>query len=139
MRGCAMPGHELISGLRRSLRAIEARFEAASGPDGLTVPQYLVLRAIAATGGLSQTEVVLETGIDRSTVADIVRRISTRSLIRQVPAVDGRVRHWVATEEGKAALRTAERDMEAILKDAPPEAVATLATITEAVSRQEAA
>jgi DNA-binding MarR family transcriptional regulator len=43
--------------------------------NGLTVPQLAVLVTVVENEGLSQTDLVERTGIDRSTLADIVKRL----------------------------------------------------------------
>jgi MarR family transcriptional regulator, temperature-dependent positive regulator of motility len=47
---------------------------AAEVKGSLTPRQLAVLTAVAANEGLSQTDLVQSTGVDRSTLADIVRR-----------------------------------------------------------------
>ncbi|HZZ87227.1 MAG TPA: helix-turn-helix domain-containing protein, partial [Caulobacteraceae bacterium] len=50
----------------------------ASGAAGLTQRQYTVLAAAGAADGVSQSDLVRATGIDRSTLADLVARMITK-------------------------------------------------------------
>lgn len=75
---------------------------------GLTPRQYAVLLAISQQEGLSQTDLVERTGIDRSTLADIVRRMLNKGLVRRRRTKqDARVYSVKLTEEGRAALHAA--------------------------------
>ena len=47
----------------------------------LTPRQFAVLVAVAHEEGLSQTDLVDRTGIDRSTLADIIRRMLGKNLL----------------------------------------------------------
>lgn len=59
--------------------------------------------------GLSQTGVVNLTGIDRSTLADIVRRLTKRGLLhRRRSRQDARAYVLKLTEEGERVLKAAE-------------------------------
>lgn len=78
-------------------------------PGDLTPRQYAVLLTIANEEGLSQTDLVARTGIDRSTLADIVRRMSERNLLqRQRTKEDARAYSVRLTEKGRSALLAAE-------------------------------
>jgi DNA-binding MarR family transcriptional regulator len=68
-----------------------------------------VLRAVARAEGLSQTGLVARTGIDRSTLADIVRRMQHKGLLqRRRTKEDARAYAVRLTEQGRRALRAAE-------------------------------
>jgi len=43
----------------------------------LTPLQYIILQAVAGSDGLSQTDIMAATGIDRSSIADLVKRLVT--------------------------------------------------------------
>ena len=49
--------------------------------DGLTQRQFAVLEAVSQKSGLTQTDLVRATGIDRSTLADLVSRMTTKGLL----------------------------------------------------------
>lgn len=75
----------------------------------LTPRQYAVLATVAANEGVSQTGLVERTGIDRSTLADIVRRMMKKGLLqRRRTREDARAYAVRLTEEGKRMLKVAE-------------------------------
>jgi MarR family transcriptional regulator, temperature-dependent positive regulator of motility len=75
----------------------------------LTPRQLAVLMAVAQNEGLSQTGLVERTGIDRSTLADIVRRMQRKGLLqRRRTREDARAYSVKLTDEGRKMLRTAE-------------------------------
>jgi len=77
--------------------------------DGLTPRQLAVLVTVSQNEGLSQTGLVERTGIDRSTLADIVRRMQRKGLLqRRRTKEDARAYAVKLTDEGRKALRTAE-------------------------------
>jgi DNA-binding MarR family transcriptional regulator len=65
-----------------------------------------VLTTVAENAGLSQTGIVDKTGIDRSTLADIVRRLSKKGLLqRRRTKADARAYAVRLTDEGEELLR----------------------------------
>ncbi|HUZ14296.1 MAG TPA: MarR family winged helix-turn-helix transcriptional regulator [Caulobacteraceae bacterium] len=91
--------------LHRVLQLALDYHAAAAGPEGLTQRQYTVLAAAGASDGVSQSDLVRATGIDRSTLADLVARMSSRGLIeRQRSALDARINTVRLSEAGRAAL-----------------------------------
>lgn len=84
-------------------------FLAEAHVSGLTPRQFAVLATIAEEEGLTQTELVERTGIDRSTLADIVARLLGRGLIQRRRAKeDARAYAIKLTAQGAKALRDAE-------------------------------
>ena len=80
-------------------------FQRYAGDQQITARQFAVLMAIARMDGASQMDVVKLTGIDRSTLADMVGRMLGRGLIeRQRSKLDGRAYCLSLTEQGKSAL-----------------------------------
>lgn len=72
---------------------------------GLTPRQYTVLDASARLSSASQTALVSVTGIDRSTLADIVRRLVDAGLLeRERMATDARMYAVRLTEDGRSLL-----------------------------------
>lgn len=91
--------------LHRALQlALDFHAEAA-GPGALTQRQYTVLTATAARQGLTQNDLVRATGIDRSTLADLVARMLAKGLlVRDRSTTDARA-NWVRlSEAGQLAL-----------------------------------
>ena len=84
-------------------------FHAEMKVDGLTPRQLAVLVTVSQNEGLSQTGLVERTGIDRSTLADIVRRMQRKGLLqRRRTKEDARAYAVKLTDEGRKALRAAE-------------------------------
>lgn len=78
------------------------------GETDLTPRQYAVLIAVSEREGLSQTALVEETGIDRSTLADVVRRMLRKGLLeRKRTQHDARAYAIRLTDEGQSALASA--------------------------------
>lgn len=72
---------------------------------GLTQRQYAVLAAVAADEGLTQTDLVRATGIDRSTLADMIARMIDKGYLgRERSAIDARAKTVRLTEMGRTAL-----------------------------------
>ncbi|HXQ17042.1 MAG TPA: MarR family winged helix-turn-helix transcriptional regulator [Caulobacteraceae bacterium] len=113
----------------------------ASGPVGLTQRQYTVLAAAGAADGVSQSDLVRATGIDRSTLADLVARMISKGLLeRERSATDARANTVRVSEAGKLALaeggKPAARSDERLLDLLPPKKresfVKTLTTLAAA-------
>jgi DNA-binding MarR family transcriptional regulator len=84
-------------------------FQAEMGLDDLTPRQYAVLLTVSQNEGLSQTQLVEKTGIDRSTLADIVRRMLKKGLLsRRRTREDARAYAVRLTDDGWKCLRTAD-------------------------------
>jgi DNA-binding MarR family transcriptional regulator len=76
---------------------------------GLTPRQYAVLHTVSHNEGLSQTSLVDRTGIDRSTLADIIRRMLKKGLLaRRRTKEDARAYAVRVTDEGWRVLKSAE-------------------------------
>jgi MarR family transcriptional regulator, temperature-dependent positive regulator of motility len=84
-------------------------FQAEMGLGDLTPRQYAILLTVAQNEGLSQTHLVEKTGIDRSTLADIVRRLLKKGLLqRRRTKDDARAYAVKLTEEGNRVLKSVE-------------------------------
>ncbi len=95
--------------LHRAGQCADDLFSAEIDSAQLTPRQYIVLRSAADAGEASQTALVEATGIDRSTVADIVRRLVDRGLLqRERTKHDARMYAVRVTAAGRAALKEAD-------------------------------
>jgi MarR family transcriptional regulator, temperature-dependent positive regulator of motility len=78
------------------------------GGSGLTQRQFAVLSVLGASDGISQSELVAQTGIDRSTLAEMVARMEARGLmLRTKSPTDSRANAVSLTPQGRAALAEA--------------------------------
>lgn len=84
-------------------------FQSEMAKGELTPRQFAVLSTVAQNEGLSQTDLVDVTGIDRSTLADIIRRLLKKGLLqRKRTKEDARAYAVRLTEEGRRLLKAAE-------------------------------
>lgn len=91
--------------LHRALQLALDIYSEEMGPGALTQRQYAVLAAVAADEGLTQTDLVRATGIDRSTLADMIARMIDKGYLgRERSATDARAKTVRLTEQGRAAL-----------------------------------
>lgn len=91
--------------LHRVLQLALDIYAEESGSGGITQRQYAVLAAVAENEGVTQTGLVRATGIDRSTLADMVARMITKGhLERQRSDQDARANTVSLTAAGAAVL-----------------------------------
>jgi DNA-binding MarR family transcriptional regulator len=90
--------------LHRSLQ-LALDLHAEAGPAEITQRQYTVLAAAATVDGQTQNDLVRATGIDRSTLADLVARMLAKGLLeRQRSATDARANTVRLSDAGRQAL-----------------------------------
>lgn len=94
--------------MHRALQLCLDIYAEESARAGLTQRQYAVLEVASQKQGLTQTDLVKATGIDRSTLADLVSRMITKGYLeRERSAVDARAKAVRVSEAGLAALEAA--------------------------------
>ncbi|MBI1237771.1 MAG: MarR family transcriptional regulator [Alphaproteobacteria bacterium] len=98
------PGHLL----RRAQQWAFDLYAKEVSASGLTPRQFTVLAAVSQRDGASQTELVDATGIDRSTLADMVARMMGKDLLaRKRTEEDQRANAVRITAKGSRALKSA--------------------------------
>ncbi len=91
--------------LHRALQLALDIYAEETGPGAVTQRQFAVLTAVAARQGCTQSELVRATGIDRSTLAELVARLIGKDLLaRERSNVDARANTVTLTEAGRAAV-----------------------------------
>jgi MarR family transcriptional regulator, temperature-dependent positive regulator of motility len=95
--------------LHRAGQCATEIFQTELGNDDLTPRQYAVLMTVSQNEGLSQTNLVELTGIDRSTLADVVRRMLKKGLLsRRRTREDARAYAVKLTDEGMKVLKASD-------------------------------
>lgn len=111
--------------LHRAQQAADEAFAAAFSDTGLTPRQLAVLVIVGEREGTNQVGLVDATGIDRSTTADLVRRLMRKGLLaRRRARHDARSNVLRLTDEGRALLdtfRTRAADVDRMLLGVLPE------------------
>lgn len=110
--------------LRRSQQRAVDLFVDEVGEAGPTPRQFAVLLSVHQNPGVNQTDLVRLTGIDRSTLTEILRRLGRRDLVRRErQRQDRRTNALHLTEAGRAAMVSAldavERAQQRILEPVP--------------------
>lgn len=116
------PGHLLRLCQQRAVDL----FVQEVGEDGPTPRQFAVMVCVMANPGLSQTDLVRASGIDRSTLTEIIRRLVRRGLLsRRRTAADQRANALQLTDAGiamvEATTPAALRAQERIMAPVPPQ------------------
>jgi DNA-binding MarR family transcriptional regulator len=132
--------------LHRAGQYADTLFQTEMSALDVTPRQYAVLRALAKDPGASQTDLVAATGIDRSTIADLTRRIERKGLVRRRRTrVDARTYTIMLTNEGQklldaaspAASRASSRLLAAMVDKQAQTFVEHLSIIVEAFARED--
>ncbi|WP_029417505.1 MarR family winged helix-turn-helix transcriptional regulator [Brevundimonas bacteroides] len=100
--------------MHRALQLALDIYAEELGSDGPTQRQFAVMEAVSVKEGLTQTDLVKATGIDRSTLADLVARMTTKGLLtRERSTLDARAKAVRLSAEGQALLDAARPKVEA--------------------------
>jgi len=101
--------------LKRAAQFSSHIYMGEVGKSGLTHRQFTVLLAVDNNDGKSQTELVKLTGIDRSTLADLVARLMAQGYLqRRRTKDDGRTNAIRITAVGKKMLKMAQPGAEEV-------------------------
>lgn len=104
--------------LKRAVQFSVHRYNEEVGKSGLTHRQFTVLSAVDSNEGKSQTELVKITGIDRSTLADMVARMMAQGLVqRRRTKEDARTNSVRLTPLGKKMMKAAQSAAEDVDKE----------------------
>jgi DNA-binding MarR family transcriptional regulator len=92
--------------LRRCYQYHGDLFQRETGARDMTKQQFALLSALEQNDGASQTELVEITGIDRSTLAEMIRRMRDRGLVmRERTEDDMRANAVALTFAGRKAVK----------------------------------
>jgi DNA-binding MarR family transcriptional regulator len=110
--------------IRRCAQYFGDLYAHEAGASELTKQQFTLLAALEHNDGVSQTALVEITGIDRSTLAEMVRRMLDKGLLsRERTEEDQRANAVAISQSGRKALRSArtasERAEKAMLEALP--------------------
>lgn len=101
--------------LRRCVQYANDLFSQEPGASDLTKQQFTVLAAVEQNEGMSQTDLVNITGIDRSTLAEMIRRMIEKGLLdRERTESDQRANAVRIAAGGRKALRSARSASERV-------------------------
>lgn len=91
--------------LHRAVQSAAELHAGIAGPGALTPRQHAILEAVAAEDGATQSQLVAATGVDRSTLAELVARLGERGLLERSRSItDARAKQVRLTEAGRERL-----------------------------------
>lgn len=99
---------EVLTSLRRVIRATDLHSRHLSKTTGVTAPQILIMQAILNTEGVTLGEIASTVSLSQATVSSILDRLEKRELIiRKRSTVDKRRVHAYLSDKGHQVLRDA--------------------------------
>lgn len=97
---------EVLTTLRRLIRATDLHSKHLTKTVGLTAPQLLLLQIIDRNGKLSISDIAKHMSLSQATVTTIVDRLQNRDfLLREKSTLDKRKVFVVLTAKGKSVLK----------------------------------
>lgn len=94
--------------LRRIMRATDLNARNLARDTGLTLPQLLVLQALADTGALAVKDISIRLGVSQATMTSVIDRMVGKGLVRREKSdIDRRQTMISLTEIGRAKLDSA--------------------------------
>jgi DNA-binding MarR family transcriptional regulator len=99
---------EVLTSLRRIIRATDLHSRHLAKTTGLTAPQILLLQALRKQAGGTVGQLANEVSLSQATVTNILDRLEKRGLIkRERSTIDKRKVHVCLTEPGLTTLQDA--------------------------------
>lgn len=103
-----MGEHEILVAIRRVMRAVDMRSKQLERKAGLTVPQWLILQALSASGEMQISELARRISLSHATVTSILNRMSDKGLVqRKRNSADRRAVRVSLTAEGNTTFEEA--------------------------------
>jgi DNA-binding MarR family transcriptional regulator len=133
--------------LHRAGQCAEVLFTAEAAKASLTPRQFAVLVAVGQNPDISQSGLVEQTGVDRSTLADVVRRLVNKGLLaRKRTRTDARMYAVRLTAKGQSILNSVrplatkvdQRILSVLRADQRATFIDALGEIVKAMSRSAA-
>ena len=98
--------------MRRLNQIHYALFFEECHPQNITPVQYGILTALSLVPWMDQTEIGMDVGLDRTTTADVIKRLQERGLIdRRINPADKRSRQAALTRTGATLVQDLQANM----------------------------
>ncbi len=114
MRGCddertpTRDAERVLVQVRRIIRAVDVQSKRVAKDTGLTIPQLVVLQAIADLGEVTSAHLSAQVSLSAATVTPILDKLEARGLVERYRSdKDRRVVHARLTDPGRARLSAA--------------------------------
>ncbi|MFF5985780.1 MarR family winged helix-turn-helix transcriptional regulator [Prauserella flavalba] len=127
--------------VKRLEQAVRGHLEAVLRPHGLTTAQYTALTTLRTQPGQSSAQLARHSFVSAQTMQELVTSLQRRGLVEKAPAPrNRRVLHISLTDQGEAALRELDDEVDALeremLADLDAEQTAAFRAALRACSRR---
>lgn len=99
-------GDQILTALRRVIRAVDLHSRQLVLSHGLTSPQVLALNALIRNGEITVGLLAKKLSLSQATVTDILKRLEKRGLVARTPSTEDKRRVLVmATDQARKTLK----------------------------------
>lgn len=99
---------EVVTALRRIIRATDMRSKQLARESGLTPPQFMILSTIDRLGAVAISRIAKEVNLTQATITSVLDRLEQKGLVRRLRSEqDKRIVHATLTEEGERMVKAA--------------------------------
>lgn len=104
---------ELLTSIRKVIRAIDLHSKQLNKSSGLTGPQLLIMQEIARQKGVTASQIAKQINLSAATVTNILDRLENRGLIERVRSSEDKRRvSLFLSEQGRNALIDAPQPLQ---------------------------
>lgn len=104
---------ELLTSIRKVIRAIDLHSKHLNKSSGLTGPQLLIMQEIARVKGVTASQVAKQINLSAATVTNIVDRLEKRELVNRVRSTEDKRRVGLfLTSDGRNLLIDAPQPLQ---------------------------
>ena len=104
---------ELLTSIRRVIRAIDLHSKQLNKSSGLTGPQLLIMQEIARVKGVTASQIAKQINLSAATVTNIVDRLEKRQLVNRIRSTEDKRRVGLfLTSDGRNLLIDAPQPLQ---------------------------
>tara|TARA_B100001989_G_C24284019_1_gene337792 strand:- start:3 stop:488 length:486 start_codon:yes stop_codon:yes gene_type:complete len=106
-------GLEILTNLRKIIRAVDLNSKKLSSESNLTSPQILSLAAVAAEGPMTLASIAEAVHLSSSTMVGIIDRLEAKGFLKRERSTKDRRQVFIdITSEGKKIIKKAPRPLQ---------------------------
>lgn len=104
---------ELLTSIRKVIRAIDLHSKQLNKSSGLTGPQLLIMKEIARVKGVTASQIAKQINLSAATVTNILDRLENKGLIKRIRSSEDKRRvSLFLSDEGRNSLIDAPQPLQ---------------------------